>query len=241
MLRGVRLEKSYGKRKVVEGVSVEIAAGEVVGLLGPNGAGKTTTFDMIVGLVKPDAGEVFFLGKEISSLPIHQRARLGISYLPQENSVFRNLSVEDNLRLVWEVNDVPKQVQDSKLISLLKELDIYSLKDNIAISLSGGERRRLEIARALANDPKLVMLDEPFSGVDPLATEDLQGIIRQLARQREIGILITDHNPKATLSITDKAYIIQEGKVIISGNSLEVANNRLAKEFYLGENFKLSA
>jgi len=239
MLSGVDLEKSYGKRKVVRGVSIEINRGEIVGLLGPNGAGKTTTFDMIVGLVRPDSGKVYFCGQEITCLPIHKRARLGISYLPQENSVFRNLSVEDNLRLVWQANNVPKEVQDFKLKSLLTEFDIYHLKKNTSISLSGGERRRLEISRALANDPKLIMLDEPFSGVDPLATKGLQEIIKRLASQRQISILITDHNPRATLSITDKAYIIQDGKVVISGSSLEVANNSIAKEFYLGEDFSL--
>ncbi len=237
MLVAKDLKKSYSGRAVVNGVSFSVAPGEIVGLLGPNGAGKTTSFDMVLGLVKPDQGEILFNDKSIANLPIHERAQLGISYLPQEPSAFRKLTVAENIELFWEQKGISRAEQASRLKDLLAELKISHLVDARAISLSGGERRRLEIARSLAQDPQYLLLDEPFTGVDPIAIAELQVIIRDLMLRRQIGILLTDHNPKATLSITDRAYIIQDGRVLVSGSAAEIAQNELARKYYLGEGF----
>ncbi|MFN5540111.1 MAG: LPS export ABC transporter ATP-binding protein [Candidatus Melainabacteria bacterium] len=240
MLIAQNLKKTYGMRTVVKGVSFQVGRGEIVGLLGPNGAGKTTSFDMVVGLVKPDEGNVFINENLLNQKPIHERAKLGISYLVQEPSVFRRLTVEDNLRLIWEIKNVPQKEQDERLDILLNEFDITHLKKNPAIGLSGGERRRVEIARALAEDPEYLLLDEPFTGVDPIAIAELQYIVRDLIHRRNIGILLTDHNPRATLSITDRAYIIQDGRVLVQGSAEEIADNNLARQYYLGEDFELA-
>ncbi|MDX1920475.1 MAG: LPS export ABC transporter ATP-binding protein [Candidatus Caenarcaniphilales bacterium] len=237
MLKAQNLRKTYGSRDVVKGVSFEVKRGEIVGLLGQNGAGKTTSFDMVVGLVKADSGDVSLDGKLINEKPIHERARLGISYLVQEVSVYRRLSVEDNIRLIWELKDVPRSEQDKKLDYLLNEFELIHLKKSKAISLSGGERRRVEIARALAEEPSYLLLDEPFTGVDPIAIADLQKIVIDLIKRRNIGVLLTDHNPRATLSITNRAYIIKDGEVLVSGTAEQIANNELAKKYYLGEDF----
>lgn len=239
MLTAENLLKSYGDRVVVRNVSFSVSRGEVVGLLGKNGAGKTTSFDMVVGLVRPDSGSVRLNGTLVNSFPIHERAHLGLSYLAQEPSAFRKLSVEENLRLFWEMVGLSKKEQEKRLLALLDEFDIKHLRKSKAISLSGGERRRLEIARALAQDPDFLLLDEPFTGVDPIAIRELQQIVRSLVKRRKIGILLTDHNPRATLAITDRAYIIQEGKVMIEGSAREIANNPKAREYYLGEDFSL--
>jgi lipopolysaccharide export system ATP-binding protein len=240
MLIAENLQKTYGMRTVVKGVSFQVGRGEVVGLLGPNGAGKTTSFDMVVGLVKPDSGNVTINGELVNDLPIDQRAKLGISYLVQEPSVFRRLTVEENLRLIWEIKGVPSEEQDIRLDQLLHEFDIPHLKKSRAISLSGGERRRVEIARALAEDPLYLLLDEPFTGVDPIAIIELQSIVRDLIKRRNIGILLTDHNPRATLSITDRAYIIQDGRVLVSGPAEAIAHNEIARQYYLGPDFELA-
>ncbi len=240
MLIAENLQKTYGNRTVVKGVSFKVNPGEVVGLLGPNGAGKTTSFDMVVGLVKPNSGNVSIDSELVNDKPIHKRAKLGISYLVQEPSVFRRLTVEENLRLVWQIRKVPIKEQNQRLEKLLTEFDILRLKDSRAISLSGGERRRVEIARALAEDPKYLLLDEPFTGVDPIAIAELQLIVRDLLKRRNIGILLTDHNPRATLSITDRAYIIQDGNVLVSGSAEEIAQNELARKYYLGADFELA-
>jgi len=240
MLLAENLQKTYNMRTVVNGVSFNVKRGEIVGLLGPNGAGKTTSFDMVVGLVKPNKGNVFLNDQLLNDMPIHERANLGISYLVQEPSVYRRLTVEENLRLIWEIKAVPKKEQDHRLDTLLEEFEITHLKEHRAISLSGGERRRVEIARALAEDPLYLLLDEPFTGVDPIAIAELQLIVRDLIKRRHIGVLLTDHNPRATLSITDRAYIIQEGKVLVSGTADEIAHNPLARKFYLGEDFELA-
>ena len=234
------LIKIYGDRRVVNDVSFTMEKGEVVGLLGPNGAGKTTTFYMIVGLVKPNGGNVFLEDKNITTLPMHMRARAGIGYLPQEPSSFRSLSVEDNIRLVLQMND--KLTQDEKrrkLEELLSEFGILKLRSEAAISLSGGERRRVELARALAVSPDFILLDEPFTGIDPIAIGEIKENIRKLSIEKGLGVLITDHNPKATLSITDRAYVIFDGKIKIQGRSVDVANDPVAKEFYLGKDFTL--
>lgn len=234
------LIKIYGDRRVVNDVSFTMEKGEVVGLLGPNGAGKTTTFYMIVGLVKPNGGNVFLEDKNITTLPMHMRARAGIGYLPQEPSSFRSLSVEDNIRLVLQMND--KLTQDEKrrkLEELLSEFGILKLRSETAISLSGGERRRVELARALAASPDFILLDEPFTGIDPIAIGEIKENIRKLSIEKGLGVLITDHNPKATLSITDRAYVIFDGKIKIKGRSVDVANDPVAKEFYLGKDFTL--
>lgn len=239
------LIKIYGYRSVVNDVSFEVNKGEVVGLLGPNGAGKTTTFYMIVGLVRTDDGEVFLEddNKELINItkkPMNERAKLGIGYLPQEASIFRKLTVEDNLKLVLEMNDkLDKQEKKDMLESLLDEFGVKKLRDYSAVSLSGGERRRVEIARALAATPHFILLDEPFTGIDPIAIGEIKENIYKLAKEKGIGILITDHNPKATLSITDRAYVIFDGKIKISGNSKDVAVDPVAKEFYLGKDFTL--
>lgn len=240
------LIKIYGYRSVVNDVSFEVNKGEVVGLLGPNGAGKTTTFYMIVGLVKADEGEVFLEYDNsnepinITQKPMNERARLGIGYLPQEASIFRKLTVEDNLKLVLEMNDkLDKQAKKDMLESLLDEFGIKRLREYSAVSLSGGERRRVEIARALAATPHFILLDEPFTGIDPIAIGEIKENIYKLAKEKGIGVLITDHNPKATLSITDRAYVIFDGKIKISGKSKDVAVDPVAKEFYLGKDFTL--
>lgn len=233
------LSKSYKKRKVVSEVSLEVKKGEIVGLLGPNGAGKTTTFYMITGIVKPEHGNVHFNDHEITRYPMYKRARLGIGYLAQEPSVFRNLSVEDNLLLVLEMKN--KSAKERKEIKdkLLEEFRITHIAKSMGYALSGGERRRVEIARALANEPDFILLDEPFAGVDPIAVEDIQSIILYL-KEKGLGILITDHNVRETLSITHRAYIMAEGKVLISGTSQEIAENEVAKKVYLGEKFRLN-
>jgi lipopolysaccharide export system ATP-binding protein len=220
-------------------VSFFVRQGEAVALLGPNGAGKTTCFDIAVGLVKPDDGSIFLANHDITKLKIHERARLGISYLTQEPSAFRQLSVSDNLRLVLELMNLSDREITEKSKYLLNEFGIYHLRESIAISLSGGERRRLEIARALALDPKFILLDEPFTGIDPVAILDIQAIIHDLCKQKNIGLLITDHNPNATLNITDRAYIIYNGEIIKEGNSEEIARDDEVKEKYLGLNFRL--
>jgi lipopolysaccharide export system ATP-binding protein len=220
-------------------VSFFVKQGEAVALLGPNGAGKTTCFDIAVGLVKPDGGSIFLADHDITKLKIHERARLGISYLTQEPSAFRQLSVSDNLRLVLELMNLSDREITEKSKYLLDEFGIYHLRESLAISLSGGERRRLEIARALALDPKFILLDEPFTGIDPVAILDIQAIIHDLCKQKNIGLLITDHNPNATLNITDRAYIIYNGEIIKEGNSEEIARDDEVKEKYLGLNFRL--
>lgn len=220
-------------------MSFFVKQGEAVALLGPNGAGKTTCFDIAVGLVKPDNGSIFLADHDITKLKIHERARLGISYLTQEPSAFRQLSVSDNLRLVLELMNLSDREITEKSKYLLGEFGIYHLRESLAISLSGGERRRLEIARALALDPKFILLDEPFTGIDPVAILDIQAIIHDLCKQKNIGLLITDHNPNATLNITDRAYIIYNGEIIKEGNSEEIARDDEVKEKYLGLNFRL--
>ena len=239
LLRAENLRKRYKGRSVVQNVALEISSGEVVGLLGPNGAGKTTCFYMIVGLIAVDAGRIELDGAELTHLPIHRRARLGISYLPQENSVFRRLTVEENVQAILELQDVPKSEMESRLVSLLEDLGIAHLRKHAAISLSGGERRRLEIARALGTKPNFILLDEPFAGVDPIAVLDIQRIIRFLKEQRGIGVLITDHNVRETLGICDRAYIINEGAVLASGHPEEIVYNEHVRRVYLGEHFRL--
>ena len=242
-LTAVGLQQRYGSRTVVTEVGVEVKSGEVVGLLGPNGAGKTTSFYMIVGLVPLDGGEITLNGQDITHLPIHERAKLGLSYLPQEASVFRKLTVEENIQAVLELqeeNDQPlskKEIQ-SRLDSLLQELQISHLRSNPAMSLSGGERRRVEIARALASQPKFILLDEPFAGVDPIAVGEIQRIVRFL-KDRQIGVLITDHNVRETLGICDHAYIISEGKVLAAGEPSAIIDNEAVRKVYLGENFRM--
>jgi lipopolysaccharide export system ATP-binding protein len=237
------LQKSYGLRQVVSDVSLQIDCGEIVGLLGPNGAGKTTSFYMIVGLVPLDAGEIHLNGADISQLPIHRRATLGLSYLPQEASVFRKLSVEDNIRAVLELQKedgrtLSRKAIDERLDSLLAELQIDKLRENQALSLSGGERRRVEIARALATNPRFVLLDEPFAGIDPIAVIEIQRIVRFL-KERGIGVLITDHNVRETLGICDRAYIINQGAVLASGSPEEIIANESVRRVYLGEHFRM--
>ncbi|MFN2644148.1 MAG: LPS export ABC transporter ATP-binding protein [Burkholderiales bacterium] len=237
-LRSERLRKRYKSRAVVQDVSLEVASGEVVGLLGPNGAGKTTCFYMIVGLIPVDAGRIFLNEAELTHLPIHRRARLGISYLPQENSVFRRLSVEENVQAILELQGHAPEAIETRLVELLKDLNIAHLRKHAALSLSGGERRRLEIARALATKPAFILLDEPFAGVDPIAVLDIQRIIRFL-KERSIGVLITDHNVRETLGICDRAYIINEGAVLASGQPEEIVYNDSVRRVYLGENFRM--
>ena len=234
------LIKIYGDRSVVNDVSFEMNKGEVVCLLGPNGAGKTTSFYMVVGLVKPNSGKVFLDGKDISTLPMNLRAKAGIGYLPQEASIFRKLSVEDNIKLVLEMNDkLTVDEKKKKLEELLTEFGILRLRGESAVSLSGGERRRVELARALAASPDFILLDEPFTGIDPIAIGEIKENIRKLSIDKGLGVLITDHNPKATLSITDRAYVIFDGKIKIQGKSEDVAKDEIAKEFYLGKDFEL--
>ena len=230
--------KKYKKRTVVKNVSVEVHKGEIVGLLGPNGAGKTTTFYMIVGLVKPNKGEIFLDDKIITSEPMYKRAKMGISYLPQEPSVFRKLTVEDNLKLVLEMTSLTKDEQNRKVESLLEEFGLTHIRDARGDVLSGGERRRTEIARCLAVDPSFILLDEPFAGIDPIAVEDIQKIVRELKR-KNIGILITDHNVHETLSITDRSYLLYEGSILKAGTTEELANDPEARKLYLGEKFEM--
>ena len=237
-LQSKSLRKRYKSRTVVQDVSLEVASGEVVGLLGPNGAGKTTCFYMIVGLIPVDSGAIHLDEVDLTHLPIHRRARLGISYLPQENSVFRRLSVEENVQAILELQGLPPDEIETRLGDLLKDLNIAHLRKHAAISLSGGERRRLEIARALGTRPAFILLDEPFAGVDPIAVLDIQRIIRFL-KERRIGVLITDHNVRETLGICDRAYIINEGAVLASGHPEEIVYNDSVRRVYLGENFKM--
>jgi lipopolysaccharide export system ATP-binding protein len=238
VLRAANLRKRFKSRTVVEGVSLEVTSGEVVGLLGPNGAGKTTCFYMIVGLVPADAGRIHLDERDLTELPIHRRARLGISYLPQENSVFRKLSVEENVQAVLELQGLPESEIQPRLAELLDELSISHLRKHTALSLSGGERRRLEIARALGTKPSFILLDEPFAGVDPIAVLDIQRIIGYL-KERGIGVLITDHNVRETLGICDHAYIINEGAVLANGRPEEIVQNDNVRRVYLGEHFRM--
>lgn len=237
-LRVQGISKTYKKRQVVREVSFAVESGEVLGLLGPNGAGKTTCFYMVVGLVKPDEGKIFLDNIEVGQLPIYKRARVGISYLPQEPSIFRKLTTEENIRVALEAHGASASERSEKLEKLLSEFHLEKIRDSAGMALSGGERRRVEIARALAGDPKFLLLDEPFAGIDPIAVADIQEIIRQLKAQG-IGVLITDHNVRETLGICDRAYILKDGQIQVQGSADEIANNELAKKFYLGENFKL--
>ncbi|MFZ2163026.1 MAG: LPS export ABC transporter ATP-binding protein [Sideroxyarcus sp.] len=237
-LRTISLKKRYGTRTVVHDVSLSVKSGEVVGLLGPNGAGKTTSFYMIVGLVAADGGEIFIDDQDITHLPIHRRARLGLAYLPQEASIFRRLTVAENILAVLELQGYAPAEMNTRLEALLNDLHITHIRDNPAISLSGGERRRVEIARALATDPRFILLDEPFAGVDPIAVLDIQKIIRFL-KERSIGVLITDHNVRETLGICDRAYIINAGSVMAEGKPEEIIYNEGVRKVYLGEHFKL--
>ena len=232
------LFKRFGPRRVVDDVSFDIQRGEVVGLLGPNGAGKTTSFYMMVGLLKPDGGQIFLEGEEISDLPMYKRARMGMGYLPQESSVFRKLTVEENLLAILETLALSHAQRIERLHELLDELDLTPLARHKAFSLSGGERRRLEITRALITSPRYLLLDEPFTGIDPIAIGDIQEILARL-RERGLGILITDHNVRETLAITDRAYILYDGKILVSGTAMELAQNPIAREIYLGEKFSL--
>ena len=232
------LSKSYKKRKVVSNVSLEVNKGEIVGLLGPNGAGKTTTFYMIVGIVKPETGKVMYDQTEITKFPMYKRARLGIGYLAQEPSVFRNLSVEDNIMAVLEMKNMKKQERIENKDRLLEEFKLQHVAKSMGYALSGGERRRIEIARTLANNPDFILLDEPFAGVDPIAVEDIQNIVLYL-KEKGLGILITDHNVGETLRITDRSYIMARGEVLVSGTGEEIAENETARKVYLGEKFQL--
>lgn len=238
ILRAEGLVKKYRKRKVVDGVSLEVKRGEIVGLLGPNGAGKTTTFYQIVGFIKPDGGSVFLDQREITGLPMYKRARLGLGYLPQESSVFRKMTVADNLMCILETTPLSKKERRARQDRLLDELGITRLAGQKAYTLSGGERRRVEIARALVTDPGFLLLDEPFAGIDPIAVADIQEIIRKLA-EKGLGVLITDHSVRETLAITDRAYIMYDGRVLISGSAQELANDPEARKIYLGERFTL--
>ncbi len=238
MIEARGLEKSYRGRKVVRNVTLHISPGEIVGLLGPNGAGKTTTFSMIIGLASPDHGEIFLNGEKITETPMYRRAKKGVSYLPQEASVFRNLSVEENIMAVLETLRLPSSEQRARLYALLAELHIGHLAKCKAYTLSGGERRRLEITRALVISPQYMLLDEPFAGMDPIVVIDIQKIIFQL-KQKGIGVLITDHNVQETLAVTDRSYIIHDGEILISGTSSEIANSPEAKTIYLGDRFRL--
>ncbi len=232
------LVKAFGERRVVNDVSINVEQGTVVGLLGPNGAGKTTTFYMIVGIEKPDSGEVLIDGREITHMPMHERALAGIGYLPQEASIFRKLTVEDNIMAILEATELSADKRIEKMNSLIAEFHVEHIRKRKGSELSGGERRRVEIARALATDPSFILLDEPFAGIDPIAVADIQGMIAHLA-QRGIGVLITDHNVRETLSIVDKAYILNNGEILISGDSNAIANDEQARKFYLGEKFTL--
>lgn len=238
ILKATNLQKFYGKRQVVSDVSIEVNQGEIVGLLGPNGAGKTTTFYMMVGFIQPNAGKVFLEDEDITGLPMYRRAQKGVGYLPQEASVFRKLSVEDNILAVLEMSKMSKQEQREQLESLLDEFGLQRVRKNVGDSLSGGERRRTEIARALASFPKYILLDEPFAGIDPIAVEDIQTIVAKL-KTKNIGILITDHNVQETLSITERAYLMFEGKILRQGTAEELAADEIVRKVYLGQNFEL--
>lgn len=232
------LVKIYNTRHVVDGVSISVEQGSVVGLLGPNGAGKTTTFYMIVGIEKPDAGTVMLDGKDISAMPMYERALAGIGYLPQEASIFSKMTVEDNIMAILETTDLNASEREAKMNALLDEFRLNHVRKSEGKALSGGERRRVEIARALATDPAFILLDEPFAGIDPIAVADIQGMIAHLA-QRGIGVLITDHNVRETLSIVDKAYILAEGHILLHGDSETIANDPVARKYYLGDNFSM--
>lgn len=233
------LQKSYAGRRVVDGVSFHVSRGEVVGLLGRNGAGKTTSFDMVLGLVKPEKGRISMGERNMTQMPIHERSRLGVGYLPQEASIFRKLSVNDNIRIILELTKVPRREFDKRVKTLLEQFGLDHLGESIAVSLSGGERRRLELARCLASEPEFILLDEPFTGVDPISISDIQGLIRRLRDEWNLGVLLTDHNPRATLKITDRAYLIDSGKILVAGTSREVAESPIARKHYLGEDFTL--
>jgi lipopolysaccharide export system ATP-binding protein len=238
ILRGEALMKTYGRRQVVRGVSVEVNQGEIVGLLGPNGAGKTTTFYMVVGFIKPNEGRVFLENEDITSLPMYRRAQKGIGYLPQEPSVFRKLSVEDNLKAVLEMTDKTEAEQRDRLEELISEFNLQKVRKSNGDTLSGGERRRTEIARALATDPKFILFDEPFAGIDPIAVEDIQAIVAKL-KTKNIGVLITDHNVQETLSVTDRAYLMFDGAILKAGTAEELAADEQVRKVYLGQNFEL--
>lgn len=238
ILRAENIIKTYGKRTVVRGVSFDVKQGEIVGLLGPNGAGKTTSFYMTVGFIRPTEGHVFLDNEEITDLPMYRRAQKGIGYLPQEPSVFRKLSVEDNIRAVLEMGPLSKADQAEKLESLISEFNLHKVRKSNGDTLSGGERRRTEIARALASDPKFILLDEPFAGIDPIAVEDIQYIVAKL-KTKNIGILITDHNVQETLSITDRAYLMFEGNILKAGTAEELAADEMVRQVYLGKHFEL--
>ncbi|MBK6281904.1 MAG: LPS export ABC transporter ATP-binding protein [Draconibacterium sp.] len=238
ILRAENIVKKYRKRTVVKGVSFEVNQGEIVGLLGPNGAGKTTSFYMIVGLIQPFSGKIFIDNEDITNQPVYKRAKKGIGYLAQEASVFRNLSIEDNLRAVLEMTKYTKQYQKEKLETLIEEFGLQHIRKSKGIQLSGGERRRTEIARALAIDPKFILLDEPFAGVDPIAVEDIQQIVMKL-KEKNIGVLITDHNVHETLNITDRSYLLFEGSILKAGTAEELAADEVVRRVYLGQNFEL--
>lgn len=237
-LRADNIVKKYGSRTVVKGVSVEVNQGEIVGLLGPNGAGKTTTFYMIVGLIKPNSGHIYFEERDITNMPMYKRARLGIGYLPQEASVFRKLSVEDNIHAILQMTNLSRKEQKKELEKLLDEFSLQHVRKNRGDLLSGGERRRTEIARCLAVNPKFILLDEPFAGVDPIAVEDIQSIVEQL-KYRNIGVLITDHNVQETLAITDRSYLMYQGNILKEGSPQDLAADPVVREKYLGKNFEL--
>jgi lipopolysaccharide export system ATP-binding protein len=238
-LRSDKLLKIYKKRRVVNGISIEVKSGEIVGLLGPNGAGKTTTFYMITGLIRPNGGRIFMDDNDLTRLPMYKRARRGIGYLPQEPSIFRKLNVEQNIMAILETLPISRKERKQRLEQLLEELDIKTLSKSMAYNLSGGERRRVEIARALVTQPKFILLDEPFSGIDPITVEEIQKIIYRL-KENGLGILITDHNVRETLSVTDRAYIIFEGEILKAGNAEYLANDPEARKIYLGEKFRLN-
>lgn len=231
------LVKSYNKRLILKSINLHFATSEIVGLFGPNGAGKTTCFDIIAGLIKADSGELLLNGFDISNSPVHEKAKMGLSYLPQESSIFRGLSVYDNIKLVLEITEKDQTKIDEKTLALLDEFSLLHLKEINALNLSGGERRRLEIARALALSPRFIMLDEPFAGIDPLVINDIKKLIKQL-KEKNIGVLITDHNVRETLDIVDRAYIIYEGKVLLEGTPDSIISNNDVKNYYLGESFK---
>jgi|TARA_Y100000992_G_scaffold75607_1_gene47745 lipopolysaccharide export system ATP-binding protein len=237
-IKTLNISKSYKGIEVVKGVSVILKKGEIVGLLGPNGAGKTTTFDMIVGLISPDSGDVFHNNQKITALPMYKRSKMGIGYLPQEVSVFRKLSVEDNIKAILEMSKFSKEEQKNKLEDLINEFGLNHVRKNLGRNLSGGEKRRTEIARCLANNPDFILLDEPFAGVDPIAVEDIQRIVLQL-KKKNIGILITDHNVQETLSIVDRAYLLFEGKILKDGTAEELSVDDQVRKVYLGQNFEL--
>ncbi|RAP29038.1 LPS export ABC transporter ATP-binding protein [Candidatus Marinamargulisbacteria bacterium SCGC AG-343-D04] len=239
MIETKKLKKSYHKRCVVNEMSLKMEKGEVVGLLGPNGAGKTTTFYMITGLVRPDNGQVFYKGKDITHIPMYKRSRLGLGYLPQESSIFKKLTVKENVYILWEIlQNIPKSDYEKTLDQLLEEMGIGHLKESRGIELSGGEKRRVEIVRALATNPEFILLDEPFAGIDPIAVHEIQQIIKSL-KEKGLGVVISDHNVRETLAITDRSYLIHEGKLILTGTSDEIVKNPLAKKFYLGDDFTL--